>query len=140
MRAITESNIRRLKWIYALALAFVALTLLASSLLMQHAIRQEKSDSRVVNLSGRQRVLNQRLTKCVLAMGLAGDTDGQAPTVTELRQALSEWTTAEAGLQRGDARLGLPSRENSPEIRELFAQVMPYYERLAASGEAWPPA
>jgi signal transduction histidine kinase/DNA-binding response OmpR family regulator/HPt (histidine-containing phosphotransfer) domain-containing protein len=140
MRAITESNIQRVKWIYALALAFVALTLFASSLIMQRAINEEKSDARVVNLSGRQRMLSQRLVKCVLALAQSGSAETRTRYIAELRQALSEWTTAQAGLQRGDAGLGLPSRENSPEIQELFAQIRPFYERMAASVAALPQA
>ncbi|MGE4536217.1 MAG: response regulator [Desulfovibrio sp.] len=135
MPAITEDKLHRIKWIYALALGFVALTLIASSLLLQHAIRLEQSDSRIINLSGRQRMLSQRITKCVLAMSLPDGDGTNDQYVAQLRQAVEEWTTAQAGLQYGDARLGLPTRENSAVIQTLFRQITPYHERMVAAAE-----
>ena len=66
MHTGTEGRIHRIKWLYALALGFVALTLIASSVLLQRAIDLDKSDARVINLSGRQRMLSQRMAKAYL--------------------------------------------------------------------------
>ncbi|MGE4290710.1 MAG: response regulator [Desulfovibrio sp.] len=133
MQMITEKNIHRVKWIYATALAFVALMLVISSLLLQDAIRTENSDARIINLSGRQRMLSQRLTKCVLALGHVGGDRERERYMEEMRQALADWTEAQAGLQRGDQRLGLPVPEHSEMINVFFEQITPFHERMAAS-------
>jgi signal transduction histidine kinase/DNA-binding response OmpR family regulator len=135
MQLITENKIHRIKWLYAFALSFVALTLLGTSLLMQRAISLDKSDARVINLSGRQRMLSQRLTKCVLAWSRSDSPQAQAGSLAELRQALDDWTAVQAGLRHGDARLGLPAREHSAAIRELFAEIAPFHERMVAAAK-----
>ena len=136
MHTGTEGRIHRIKWLYALALGFVALTLIASSVLLQRAIDLDKSDSRVINLSGRQRMLSQRLAKCVLAMGREGEARERGRYVAELRRALADWTVVQAGLQHGDPALGLPARGNSPAVQELFARIAPHFERMVAAAQA----
>ena len=119
-----------LKLLYGIALAFIALTLLSSSFLMQYAIRSNDGDSRVVNLSGRQRMLSQRLTKCVLALGRPTSHGMQNQRVKELTESFASWKAAHLGLQLGDEKLGLPQRENSPEIRALFAEMEPFFTAM----------
>ncbi|MGE4553587.1 MAG: response regulator, partial [Desulfovibrionaceae bacterium] len=126
----------KIKWLYAIALGFVALMLTGSSLLMQQAIRLENSDARVINLSGRQRMLSQRLVKCVLALDRAEDAKAADRIMAEMREALSDWTTVQAGLQQGDERLGLPAKANSDTINTLFQQVEPFYARMVAVVES----
>ena len=119
-----------LKLLYGIALAFIALTLLSSSFLMQYAIRSNDGDSRVVNLSGRQRMLSQRLTKCVLALERPTSQGMQNQRVKELTESFASWKAAHLGLQLGDEKLGLPQRENSPEIRALFAEMEPFFTAM----------
>lgn len=127
MKFIDKKRLNRLKVIYAIALAFIALTLLSSSLLMQYTIHQNTDISRVINLSGRQRMLSQRLTKCVLALERRGSAEERELRFKEMRESFTAWKEAQLGLQRGDEALGLEVRENSPEIRALFAEMEPFY-------------
>ena len=64
--------------IYGIALSFIALTILSSSLVMNCSIQRNSSDSRIINLSGRQRMLSQRLTKCFLALERVPDAEEQS--------------------------------------------------------------
>lgn len=142
MKIIDEGKLHHLKRIYALALSLIALTILTSSFLMLYSIRKNSSDSRVINLSGRQRMLSQRLTKATLSLSQPLPPEERTRRIQEIRQAYADWTAAEQGLQRGDDRLGLPSRENSQAVRVLFASIKPYYlamgqgiETLLANGQ-----
>ena len=72
-----EKRLKRLKVTYGIALTFIALTMLGSSFLMKYSIDRSRGDSRVINLSGRQRMLSQRLTKCVLTLERATPDDAQ---------------------------------------------------------------
>ncbi|MGB8601227.1 MAG: response regulator [Rhizomicrobium sp.] len=131
MRIISETGIHKIKWIYALALTLVALMLISSSLLMQNAIRQDRGDARIINMSGRQRMLSQRLTKDVLALSTTHGARDTSRYIEEMRRARADWIAASAGLQHGDARLGLPDKDNTPKIKALFGEITPYQGRMA---------
>jgi signal transduction histidine kinase/ActR/RegA family two-component response regulator len=136
-----DRRMQHVKIVYALALAFIALTLLASSVLMQLAIQGNGGDARVINLAGRQRMLSQRLTKCVLALDRASTTDADAlARRQELAKALADWKAAHLGLQHGDDQLGLPRREASPEISALFTQLEPFHATMVRALETLPVA
>lgn len=147
MQPMNEKRLHSLKLVYGIALTFIALTLLSSSFLMQYAIKRNDGDSRVINLSGRQRMLSQRLTKCVLALEQPTSSDVRSQLVKELTESLVSFKAAHLGLQRGDVKLGLPQRENSPEIMALFAEMAPFYktmvkelDRLLSAGKFDPAA
>ena len=127
MKIFDEGKLHHLKRIYALALSLIALTILASSFLMLYSIRKNSGDSRVINLSGRQRMLSQRLTKATLSLSLPLSDQERVGRIAEIRQSYADWTAAEAGLQHGDAALGLPNRENSQAVTVLFASIEPYF-------------
>jgi hypothetical protein len=125
-----EKRLHNLKLIYGIALAFIALTLISSSFLMQYAIKRNGGDSRVINLSGRQRMLSQRLTKCVLALERSPSVDKRASLAMEITTSFESWKTVHLGLQRGNDTLGLPQRENSSALVELFVEMEPYYAAM----------
>ncbi len=125
-----QHKIQRLKVIYAVALSLIALTILSSSVLMNHVIENSRGDSRVINLSGRQRMLSQRLTKCALALEKSLPADERDRLLDEMSTSFADWTTAQEGLQRGDERLGLPVPTLSSEIQSLFAEIRPSYASM----------
>ena len=130
MKIIDEGKLQHLKYIYAVALALIALTILASSALMLFSLKNNSSDSRVINLSGRQRMLSQRLTKATLSLLLPLDAEERARRITEIRQSYEDWTTVETGLQQGNSLLGLPGRKNSQAVIVLFASIEPYFTAM----------
>ena len=127
---LTLKKIARIRLLYAFALSFIALVLLTSSAIMHYSIQRNGWDARVINLSGRQRMLSQRLTKCALALAQEPYFSGLDPRFREFELSLDDWTRAQHGLQFGDASLGLPARQGSPEIRALFAQIDGYYQNM----------
>lgn len=127
MKIIDEGKLHQLKLIYGVALSLIALTILASSFLMLFSLKNNSSDSRVINLSGRQRMLSQRLTKATLSLLMPLGGEERARRIEEIRQSYADWTTVEEGLQKGNSHLGLPGRQNSQAIIVLFASIEPYY-------------
>ncbi len=130
MQPMNGKRLHGLKLVYGTALAFNALTLISSSFLMQYAISSNDGDSRVINLSGRQRMLSQRLTKCVLALERPTFQGVEHQHLKELVESLASWKAVHLGLQRGDEKLGLPQQENSTEIKALFAELEPFYTAM----------
>lgn len=133
MTGFTVQKIHRLAIVYSIALSLIAITIISSSLLMKYAIHRNRGDSRVINLSGRQRMLSQRLTKCALTISVLDSEKERAARSRELRDSLADWKSAHLGLQFGDDKLGLPSRENSTEIKKLFAEIEPSYNAMVAA-------
>jgi len=115
---------------YILALSAIATTIIISQIILQFNISQQEDDSIEVNLSGRQRMLSQRISKsAVLIGGLQGNARSQY--LAELKLSLSEWEQAHAALQYGDTQLGV-SGGNSPTVQNMFAYVEPYYTEMVA--------
>ncbi len=57
----------RLTWLYISALTAVAALSITGQLLVQRSLHQQRGDSTIVNIAGRQRMLSQKLTKAALA-------------------------------------------------------------------------
>jgi signal transduction histidine kinase len=128
-------KIKRIKIFYGIALALIALTLISSSLLIQRVALVNTSDSRRINIAGRQRMLSQRLVKCVLALQHVASLEKQKPYLAELESSLRAWKIAHVGLQQGDAALGLPYQAQSPELHALFTEVTPYHHAMVTALE-----
>ena len=96
-----EKLVHHFKLIYGIAFTFIALTILSSSLMMQYSIQLNGGDSRVINLSGRQRMLSQRLTKCILALGYVTEDEDQPNRIEEITESFASWNMAHLGLQYG---------------------------------------
>ncbi len=107
---------------YILALSIIACLVIVSQLAVQHSISGNEDDSRVINIAGRQRMLSQRITKCVLGLYITDDPAKKADLLAKLISATELWEVSHKGLQHGDAQMGLPGR-NSPEIKALFARI-----------------
>ncbi|MBK8793767.1 MAG: response regulator [Holophaga sp.] len=126
----TLKKIARIRLVYAIALSFIALTLLTSSAVMHYSIKRNGGDARIINLSGRQRMLSQRITKCALALAQMEEFGTAEPRFKEMELSLKDWSRAHYGLQFGDQDLGLPARTGSPAISGLFKQINGFHDNM----------
>lgn len=111
------------------ALACVAVLMMIHQVILQPALARLTTDAPVINVSGRQRMLSQRLTKAALAMELAGPSRDGNVRIRELKETVAEWIRAHRGLQRGDAGLRLVGA-NSSQIQAEFAQLEPHFQAI----------
>lgn len=132
--ALTASatGARRLTILYIFALSTVALLTIGAQVLVQWQLESSQTDSQVINIAGRQRMLSQRLAKSSLQLQAAAE-ESDAAVKQEMTAALAEWESNHNGLQHGDRSNGLKG-ELSPQLTKLFSEVRPHYEaiRLAA--------
>ncbi len=124
-QAESKAWFRHLTMGYLFALGLIALLAVIGQILIQHTISERASDSHVVDLAGRQRMLSQRLVNLVLLLGKATNGPQRLRLLHDLRQDLELWDTTHQGLQSGDSTLGLPGH-NSASIQELFAELEPH--------------
>ena len=113
---------RRFRCRYVVALSLIALLTLLSQWVIQSSIADQEHDSRIVNLAGRQRMLSQKIAK--ISFYLAGEENPswRKEYLAKLEEALALWERSHAGLQHGDADLGLPG-QNSTEVVTLFRSI-----------------
>jgi len=124
-----EPYTRRLTIIYIAALGAVALLLISGQALIFRAIGHQASDSRTINIAGRQRMLSQKLSKAALALGNSTTSAERQQRRTELGQVVQLWSSSHQGLLQGDPLLGLPG-SNSAEVMRMFAQIEPHYQSM----------
>ena len=129
-RRINQSLRRR----YILALSIIALLVVFSQGLVQYALIDQDADSRIVNIAGRQRMLSQRITKCSLILQSNIPSPDKQPYREELKLALGIWIQSHAGLQNGDAELGLPGK-NSPKITGMFKKIESQFQTIVWSAK-----
>ncbi len=117
-----KNKFGRLGLWYILALCAIATTIILGQILIQHHLHNQRTDSRVVNVAGRQRMLSQKITK--LSILLQGDVPQKKINrlSSELHEAVEIWQISHEGLKNGNEILGLPG-SNSPEIEAMFNKI-----------------
>jgi two-component system sensor histidine kinase DegS len=109
---ISFKNLRRL---YLFALLTIAVTVLLSQLLIQYNLNSQLSDSKIINISGKQRMLSQRLTKEVLILNFVTDSIKIKQEITRLNETITHWKFNHYALENGNDSLGFP-KEKTPDF------------------------
>ncbi len=122
---------QRLTLVYSAALGAIALFLVAGYGLVERSIAHQTSDSHVVNLAGRQRMLSQQLSKEALLAQSVVTEQAKRHTLAKMRATLALWERSQKALREGDTELQLPAT-NSPKIRQMFDALAPHFRAMAA--------
>lgn len=126
------SRFSRLGTWYILALSVIASVAILGQVLIQIHLEAQLSDSRVVNVAGKQRMLSQKISKTVLLLR-----EDQAPSerhriLISLTESVALWKSSQEGLLHGNDSLKLPGK-NSEEIVLLFDQVEDHFRGMKES-------
>jgi signal transduction histidine kinase len=127
---------RKISRLYLLALTALALLSVGGQVLVQRSLKSQLSDSRVINIAGRQRMLSQKICKTLLLLDGRSPGPQTAVYLADLEEALAVWRKCHAGLQRGylaDIRTPV---SNSSAIRGMFAGIDPLFQRMYAHASA----
>lgn len=131
----SESDMIRkqmLKFVIALILIFAVISI--RQLIMQHAINQEKYNTNVVNISGRQRMLSQKISKDALALYLYSDEKSINYYQNELEDAVRLWETSHDNLVNG--KVGGDSEVTDSEIiKQMYADNQENYEAILTAAK-----
>lgn len=106
----TRRVAQKLKTRILAALCLIALLATGEFLLARMSLQEQEFTAQAINLSGRQRMLSQRIAGLALEVARGaenGDSD-LAETRIQLLSALEEMAEAHAHLSTGNAELGLP--------------------------------
>ena len=126
---ISFKNLRRL---YIFALLTIAITVLLSQLLIQHNLHSQLSDSRIINISGKQRMLSQKLTKEILILNFIADSTNNEEKIGQANEIIKLWKFNQDALENGNDSLGFP-KEKSKELSDLFVAIKPNFNNIVTA-------
>ena len=114
--------------LYVLALTAVAALSILGQVLVQRLLSDHQTDSRIINLAGRQRFQSQLIAKTCLR--LLDDTvpPDTARQVQILRTWLQRWQQSHQTLSHGQL-----AQNNSPEINGMFVRIEPHFQAVRTS-------
>ena len=109
---------RALTWRYVIALSLVATLSTGAWISLHLVISEQKSTAAVVNVSGRQRMLSQRIA--LFSNLLVNAPKAERPLVRgKLKEAIGLMARSHHGLTHGDKEMELPNTI-SPAVRSLY--------------------
>jgi diguanylate cyclase (GGDEF) domain len=107
---------------YVLALSIIIFLLILSQVIIQININNESGDSRVINISGRQRMLSQKISKAAYGIFISTDAKTRALYIKELKDSTDLWKKSHYDLKNGNKAEGLPGN-NSKKVMELYSNI-----------------
>jgi len=128
----TDSLIRRLGTRYIVVLALVALLMVVDQAVIQPLLVRLDAYAPAINLSGRQRMLSQKLTKAALALQPSHDGIVRIARRAELRETLDQWSRAHDALLSGHQPSGV-RKIDSPEIAAQWNLLQPHFDAMCAA-------
>ena len=67
-RSLDQRTFDKLSRLYIIALSTIAISVVFSQILVRKHLNDQQSDSSVINVAGRQRMLSQKLTKEIVSL------------------------------------------------------------------------
>ena len=129
-KAFSENlNFKHLKQMYQFALITIAITILLSQLLIQHNISSQLNDSRLINISGKQRMLSQKLAKEILILNSSSIDSNIEEEISNINKTLKLWKSTHIALEKGNDSLNFPS-EKSVALSELYKDIKPNINKI----------
>jgi len=125
---------RRITILYIVAISALAILSGTEQLLSLQIQAKQESDSRVINLAGRQRMLSQKLTKAALGLQMTANPAQTEKYLEEFKEAIAVLSETHEGLKLGNEALGLPGN-NSSQVTLMFAEIEPHYQAMLAAAE-----
>ncbi|MGM8362947.1 ATP-binding protein [Flavobacterium sp. ARAG 55.4] len=123
VKALSDKlNFKKLKQMYLFALVTIAVTVLLSQLLIQHNISSQINDSRLINISGKQRMLSQKLAKEVLILHSFSKDSNREVQISNIKKTLALWKFTHLALEKGNDSLNFP-KEKSTTLLSLFKNI-----------------
>ena len=109
---------RHVTMTYLAALAVIALLSLGTHFVADAIIAHEQATAKVVNVSGRQRMLSQRIAELSLELSRAAEPE-QGEIAERLNGAMGLMAVSHQALIHGSAEMGI-SAERSPAIEAIY--------------------
>ncbi|MGY3794196.1 sensor histidine kinase [uncultured Aquimarina sp.] len=129
LESLDLQTFNRLSKIYIIALGAIAIFTIGGQFFIQRYLNSQIDDSKIINISGRQRMLSQKLTKELLLLSNATNSISKKRYLNDLEATISLWKTSHERLRRYND--SIPKGKNdSTEIKRMFLVLQPYFETI----------
>ncbi|MEC3907768.1 ATP-binding protein [Tamlana sp. 2201CG12-4] len=133
--SLDQSTFDKLRRLYIIALSTIALSVIISQILIRTHLSRQESDSSVINVAGRQRMLSQKLTKDIVSLSSVTDLNQKIELKDRIKETLHLWGLSHDALQYGNDSLGLP-KTNSLVITTKFKHLNPVFDTLSNASKS----
>lgn len=133
--SLDQRTFNKLSRLYIIALSAIALTIIISQVLIRNHLETQKSDSTVINVAGRQRMLSQKLTKEIVSLLVSSDEKNTTLLKNKITATLHLWELSHYSLQNGNDSLGLPEH-NSDKIKNKFIAINPVFDTIQKASKS----
>jgi len=127
--SLDNRTFNKLRRLYIIALSTIAFSVIVSQIIIRKFLNDQQSDSTVINVAGRQRMLSQKITKEILLLSREGSFEKRLQIKDELKTTLSLWEASHNALLNGNDSLNLPGK-NSKKIRAMYNNIDPYFNTI----------
>jgi signal transduction histidine kinase/CheY-like chemotaxis protein len=118
--------------LYIFSLLTIAVSILLSQLIVQYNLSRNLNDSKIINISGKQRMLSQKLSKQILILNYISDPKDNNTELNEANEIITLWKFNQNVLEMGSDSLGFP-KTKSPEIQKLFSAIKPNFNSIVGA-------
>lgn len=133
--SLDKKTFDKLSRLYIIALSTIALSVIISQILVRNHLDTQKSDSTVINIAGRQRMLSQKLTKEIVSLTVSFDESNRTILKKNIKETLFLWNLSHNSLQKGNDSLGLP-KKNSRKIKQQFTAINPVFDTIQKASKS----
>jgi signal transduction histidine kinase len=133
--SLDQRTFDKLSRLYMIALSTIALSVIISQVLVRNHLDTQISDSTVINVAGRQRMLSQKLTKEIVSLSVSSDEQNREILKNKIQETLFLWELSHNSLQNGNDSLGLP-KKNSFTILNKFKEINPVFDTIQKASKS----
>ncbi|PWJ44339.1 serine phosphatase RsbU (regulator of sigma subunit) [Sediminitomix flava] len=102
---------------------------ITSQLIIRGVLSKQEKDARVINISGRQRMLSQKISKLALQLEKESEYERYFDLKKEFEQVIELWSSSHYGLIERKEGMGLGG-ENSTDVTTMFDGIKYNYELI----------
>jgi len=133
--SLDQRTFDKLRRLYITALSLIAISVIASQILIRTHLKSQESDSTIINVAGRQRMLSQKLTKDIVSLSSETDLNNKIQLKNKIKETLNLWRLSHYSLQRGNDSLGIPNK-NSKKVIEKFNKLNPIFDTISTASQS----
>ncbi|PQV47400.1 histidine kinase [Jejuia pallidilutea] len=127
--SLDQRTFDKLRRLYIIGFSTIALSVIVSQILIRTHLSRQESDSGVINIAGRQRMLSQKLAKDAISLLALKHPEDVFIIKEDLKKTVKLWELSHDALQNGNDSLGLP-KQNSKEVIAKFKVLNPIFDSI----------
>ena len=133
--SLDQRTFDKLRRLYIIGFSTIALSVILSQVLIRNHLSRQESDSTVINIAGRQRMLSQKLTKDIVSLSSSVNQEQRLSLKKDIKQTLQVWETSHYALQKGNDSLGLPAT-STLKIEDKYELLNPIFDTISKASKA----